>query len=160
MVADVLPLLCGNTDLYLSGHEHNERFLKAECGQPLLVSGSGGKLRPDNIKGPQGLFARDHLILNQRSKLEPATHAGCHEISQNGPQGDRNEDGSKMTSRSWRRPDRHLEGWRMDEALRKWRGKSLSERLRANPATFVPGNFPQALPLGNDKETPALLSGL
>ena len=42
MIADVLPLLCGKADLYLSGHEHNEQFLMAECGLPLLVSGSGG----------------------------------------------------------------------------------------------------------------------
>ncbi len=61
MIADVLPLLCGNADLYLSGHEHNEQFLKAECGLPLLISGSGGKLRPDNIKGPHSLFASDQL---------------------------------------------------------------------------------------------------
>ncbi len=61
MIADVLPLLCGKADLYLSGHEHNEQFLQAQCGLPLLVSGSGGKLRPDKIKGPHSLFASDQL---------------------------------------------------------------------------------------------------
>lgn len=61
MISDVLPLLCGKADLYLSGHEHNEQFLKSECDLPLLISGSGGKLRPDNIKGPHSLFASDQL---------------------------------------------------------------------------------------------------
>jgi tartrate-resistant acid phosphatase type 5 len=61
MIADVLPLLCGKADLYLSGHEHNEQFLRAECGMPLLVSGSAGKLRPDKIRGPHSLFASDEL---------------------------------------------------------------------------------------------------
>jgi tartrate-resistant acid phosphatase type 5 len=59
MISDVLPLLCGKVDLYLSGHEHNEQYLRADYGLPLLVSGSGGKLRPDRIKGPHSRFASD-----------------------------------------------------------------------------------------------------
>jgi tartrate-resistant acid phosphatase type 5 len=56
MVADVLPLLCGKVDLYLAAHEHKQQVLKAECGLPLLVSGSGGKLRPEAETGPRALF--------------------------------------------------------------------------------------------------------
>jgi tartrate-resistant acid phosphatase type 5 len=56
LVEDVLPLLCEKADLYLSAHEHKQQILKAECGLPLLVSGSAGKLRPEEETGPRTLF--------------------------------------------------------------------------------------------------------
>lgn len=61
MVAQVLPLLCGRADLYLSAHEHNLQVLQAECGLPLLISGAGGKLRPEKETGPRSLFAAPEL---------------------------------------------------------------------------------------------------
>ena len=56
LIEDVLPLLCGKVDLYLSAHEHKQQVLKAECGLPLVVSGSAGKLRPEEETGPRALF--------------------------------------------------------------------------------------------------------
>jgi tartrate-resistant acid phosphatase type 5 len=56
MIADVLPLLCGKVDLYLSAHEHKQQVLQADCGLPLVVSGSAGKLRPEEETGPRALF--------------------------------------------------------------------------------------------------------
>lgn len=61
MTTLVLPLLCGRADLYLSAHEHNLQVLKADCGLPLLISGAGGKLRPEKETGPRGLFAAPEL---------------------------------------------------------------------------------------------------
>jgi len=61
MTALVLPLLCGRADLYLSAHEHNLQVLKADCGLPLLISGAGGKLRPEKETGPRSLFAAPEL---------------------------------------------------------------------------------------------------
>ena len=51
MIADILPILCGRADLYLSAHEHNQQVLKADCGLPLVISGSAGKLRPELEEG-------------------------------------------------------------------------------------------------------------
>jgi hypothetical protein len=59
MVRDVLPLLCGRADLYLSAHEHNEQVLKADCGLPLIIPGSTAKPRPIKAKGPRTLFVND-----------------------------------------------------------------------------------------------------
>jgi len=56
MVKDVLPLLCGRADLYLSSHEHSLQVLKADCGLPLVVSGAAGTLRPAKDQGPRALF--------------------------------------------------------------------------------------------------------
>ena len=56
LIEDVLPLLCGKVDLYLSAHEHKQQVLKADCGLPLVVSGSAGKLRPEEETGPRALF--------------------------------------------------------------------------------------------------------
>ena len=61
MVAQLLPQLCGRADLYLSAHEHNLQVLKADCGLPLLVAGSGGKLRTENATGPRSLFGAPGL---------------------------------------------------------------------------------------------------
>ena len=59
MVREVLPLLCGRADLYLSAHEHNEQVLKADCGLPLIIPGSTAKPRSIKAKGPRTLFAND-----------------------------------------------------------------------------------------------------
>jgi tartrate-resistant acid phosphatase type 5 len=56
LVEDMLPLLCEKADLYLAAHEHKQQVLKADCGLPLLVSGSAGKLRPEEETGPRALF--------------------------------------------------------------------------------------------------------
>ena len=56
LINDVLPLLCEKADLYLAAHEHKQEVLKAECGLLLLVSGSAGKLRPEEETGPRALF--------------------------------------------------------------------------------------------------------
>jgi tartrate-resistant acid phosphatase type 5 len=56
MVKEVLPLLCGRVDLYLSGHEHTNQVLKADCGLPLVVTGAAGELRREKITGPRTLF--------------------------------------------------------------------------------------------------------
>jgi tartrate-resistant acid phosphatase type 5 len=56
LVEDVLPLLCKKADLYLAAHEHKQEVLKADCGLPLVVSGSAGKLRPEEETGPHTLF--------------------------------------------------------------------------------------------------------
>jgi len=61
MVAQVLPLLCGRADLYISAHEHNQQVLKADCGLPLLVSGSAGKLRTESAAGPRTLYSLPEL---------------------------------------------------------------------------------------------------
>lgn len=59
MVREVLPLLCGRVDLYLSAHEHNEQVLKADCGLPLIIPGSTAKPRSIKAKGPRTLFVND-----------------------------------------------------------------------------------------------------
>jgi tartrate-resistant acid phosphatase type 5 len=56
LITDVLPLLCKKGDMYIAAHEHKQEILKAECGLPLLVSGSAGKLRPEEESGPRTLF--------------------------------------------------------------------------------------------------------
>lgn len=56
LVEDMLPLLCAKADIYLAAHEHKQQVLKADCGLPLLVSGSAGKLRPEEETGPRALF--------------------------------------------------------------------------------------------------------
>lgn len=70
MVKGLLPVLCGKADLYLSGHDHDMQVLKAECGLPMAVAGSGADVRPTK-KGPRSLFARSvqgfaHLEVNGR----------------------------------------------------------------------------------------------
>jgi tartrate-resistant acid phosphatase type 5 len=59
MVKEVLPILCGRADLYLSGHEHNEQVLRADCGLPLVIPGSTAMPRPIKTKGPRTLFVNN-----------------------------------------------------------------------------------------------------
>lgn len=56
LVEDILPLFCEKADIYLAAHEHKQEVLKADCGLPLLVSGSAGKLRPEEETGPRALY--------------------------------------------------------------------------------------------------------
>jgi tartrate-resistant acid phosphatase type 5 len=58
MIKDVLPILCGKADIYIAAHEHNEQVLRADCGLPLVISGSAGKLRRVSCEGPRSLFCR------------------------------------------------------------------------------------------------------
>ncbi len=57
MVAELLPVLCGRADLYMSGHEHNRQVLRADCGLPLVVSSAAGKVRTHPAEGRRSLFA-------------------------------------------------------------------------------------------------------
>jgi hypothetical protein len=61
MVAELLPVLCGRVDLYVSAHEHNEQVLRADCGLPLVLSGSAGKVRSEPAVGHRSLFASGDL---------------------------------------------------------------------------------------------------
>ena len=47
--------LCGEVDLYLSGHEHNRQWQEA-CGMQLLVSGAGAKAKPLVNRGNVAVF--------------------------------------------------------------------------------------------------------
>jgi tartrate-resistant acid phosphatase type 5 len=57
MIEEALPILCGRADLYLAGHEHNDQVLRADCGLPLVISGSAGKPHLEKASGPRTLFA-------------------------------------------------------------------------------------------------------
>jgi tartrate-resistant acid phosphatase type 5 len=37
--------LCGQVDLYISGHDHDLQWLEPQCGTHFMVSGAGGKTR-------------------------------------------------------------------------------------------------------------------
>lgn len=58
MAAFVESHLCGEVDLYLSGHDHNLQWLRA-CGLELVVSGAGSDTRPLEGRGNDPLFASD-----------------------------------------------------------------------------------------------------
>ena len=53
----LLDSLCGQAQLYLSGHEHDKQHLKSRCGVSYLVVGTGGGVRPSN-PGPDTLFSK------------------------------------------------------------------------------------------------------
>jgi tartrate-resistant acid phosphatase type 5 len=59
MIKEVLPILSEKADIYLSGHEHSNQVLKADCGLPLIVSGSAGKPYPEKASGSRTLFANN-----------------------------------------------------------------------------------------------------
>jgi tartrate-resistant acid phosphatase type 5 len=73
MVQDVLPILCGRADLYLSGHEHNSQVLRADCGIPLIVSGSAGKPFPKIDQGDRTLYVNNQpgfsYLIVQENKI-------------------------------------------------------------------------------------------
>jgi len=73
MVQDVLPLLCGRADLYLSGHEHNSQVLRADCGLPLIISGSAGKPFPKIDQGERTLYVNNQpgfsYLIVQENKI-------------------------------------------------------------------------------------------
>lgn len=60
LIRDLLPVIKGRADLYLSGHDHDMQHLKPEGNLHFFVSGSGGKLRPIS-PGPRSLFAKSAL---------------------------------------------------------------------------------------------------
>jgi tartrate-resistant acid phosphatase type 5 len=60
MVQEVLPLLCGRADLFLSGHEHTNQVLKADCGLPLVVTGAAGERLREKAEGPRTLFVNNN----------------------------------------------------------------------------------------------------
>jgi predicted phosphodiesterase len=60
LVEELLPILTGRADIYLSGHDHDMQHLKPEGNLHFFVAGSGGKLRPITA-GERSLFARSAL---------------------------------------------------------------------------------------------------
>jgi hypothetical protein len=48
--------LCGQVDLYLSGHEHNRQWIEA-CGTTWIVSGAGARTTPLEDRGNAPVFA-------------------------------------------------------------------------------------------------------
>lgn len=60
LIRDLLPVLQGQADIYLAGHDHDMQHLKPEGDLHFFVAGSAGKLRP--IKpGERSLFAKSAL---------------------------------------------------------------------------------------------------
>ncbi|MCI0423488.1 MAG: metallophosphoesterase [Acidobacteria bacterium] len=60
LIRDLLPILKGRADVYLTGHDHDMQHLKPEGNLHFFVSGSGGKQRPIR-PGPRSLFAKSAL---------------------------------------------------------------------------------------------------
>jgi tartrate-resistant acid phosphatase type 5 len=60
LIRELLPIIKGWADLYLTGHDHDMQHLKPEGNLHFFVSGSGGKLRNIN-PGPRSLFAKSAL---------------------------------------------------------------------------------------------------
>lgn len=56
----IAPKLCGNTDIYASGHDHDLEHLKSDCGVNLVVSGSGAETR-DVVPTARSVFAASKL---------------------------------------------------------------------------------------------------
>jgi tartrate-resistant acid phosphatase type 5 len=60
LVRDLLPVLKGKADFYLSGHDHHKEALKAEDGVNFLVSGAAAEIR--SVKGgPRTEFRAETL---------------------------------------------------------------------------------------------------
>jgi predicted phosphodiesterase len=60
LIRDLLPILKGRADVYISGHDHDMQHLKPEGNLHFFVAGSGGKLR--SIRpGERSLFAKSAL---------------------------------------------------------------------------------------------------
>ncbi|MEP7274305.1 MAG: metallophosphoesterase, partial [Acidobacteriota bacterium] len=58
LVQRLLPVLKGRADVYLTGHEHEQRHLKAEDGVHFFISGGGGAELNEPKPGPRSVFAR------------------------------------------------------------------------------------------------------
>ncbi len=56
-IAQLLPVLRGQADIYLAGHDHDMQHLKPEGKLHFFVAGSGGKLRTIE-PGPRSIFAK------------------------------------------------------------------------------------------------------
>lgn len=52
--------LCGSSQMYLSGHEHDQQHLRSHCGTDYLVAGTGAGQRK-NGKGPDTLYSGNEL---------------------------------------------------------------------------------------------------
>ena len=48
--------LCGNVDMYLSGHDHNRQWLEPKCDTEYIVSGAAAKLSEDKQRGNPSYF--------------------------------------------------------------------------------------------------------
>jgi len=51
--------LCGNIDVYFSGHDHDLQWLEPQCGVEFIVSGAGAKNRPLRDWGVPTVFETD-----------------------------------------------------------------------------------------------------
>jgi Predicted phosphohydrolases len=51
--------VCGQVDIYLSGHDHNRQWLEPHCGVELVVSGAAAKTTPLVGRGAGSRFADD-----------------------------------------------------------------------------------------------------
>lgn len=51
--------VCGQVDLYLSGHDHNRQWLEPQCGTQFAVSGAAAKLTPLEHRGVPTAFEDD-----------------------------------------------------------------------------------------------------
>ncbi|MSO23690.1 MAG: hypothetical protein EXQ58_10675 [Acidobacteria bacterium] len=60
LIRELLPVLKGQAEVYLAGHDHDMQHLKPEGNLHFFVSGSGGKLRPIR-RGSRSLFAESAL---------------------------------------------------------------------------------------------------
>ncbi len=53
--------VCGQVDLYLSGHDHNRQWLEPTCGTTFVVSGAGAKTTDLEGRGNPTLFEDDSV---------------------------------------------------------------------------------------------------
>lgn len=53
--------ICGQVDLYLSGHDHNRQWLEQTCGTSFVVSGAGAKTTDLEGRGNMTLFESDAI---------------------------------------------------------------------------------------------------
>lgn len=57
---NLLDGLCGVSQFYLAGHEHDQQHLKPHCGTDYVISGTGAGYRP-NGRGPDTLYSNNKL---------------------------------------------------------------------------------------------------
>jgi hypothetical protein len=60
LTADLMPILKGHADVYISGHVHNLEQLKPQEGVNLFIIGASGRGEvPVNASDPETLFAKE-----------------------------------------------------------------------------------------------------
>ena len=82
--------ICGQMDMYLSGHDHNRQWLAPTCGSEFIVSGAAAKTSALVGRGTASLFSNDQSegfvwveitdncllgeFYNRRGKMEFSRH--------------------------------------------------------------------------------------